>query len=790
MEEPTVLDYVKARLKFWEKTTLTIPALMEESAAPVAAEASQQPVSEAVPQWIEGTSPAENENATASPVSSVLSSTVDTIPFAGRNDAVLEGPAEGILLPAGADGGAPAAATNTAAYTIPWLALLPVGLALVAQNFLEPPNPAKTPAVILYILAAITTGIAFWRGDLRPAAHADPEPQIDEMDFHWGEAAIGAPVAVIAFMLFTNNRFTALNVVLWALSLGLFLVAFLQGERLLNVKAGLRRAFGGLHGPQDGWNIRISRWGLLLLAVTGLVVFFRFYHLDTLPIEMVSDHAEKLLDINDVLNGQYSIFFVRNTGREPFQFYWTALVIKLFGLGVSFFSLKLATVLTGLIAVYFTYKLGGLMGNRWVALLALILVGVSYWPNVISRVALRFPLYPMFVAPLLYYLIRGLRNSSRNDFIWAGLWLGIGLNGYTASRVVPLLVLVAFGLYFLHQRNKGNRLQAWAGLLLVVFFSFLLLLPLLHYSLENPQMVLYRSQTRMGTLEKPLDAPALQIFLSNLWAAVTMFFYDNGSIWVHSIPFRPAFDVVTAAFFFVGLVLILARYIKEHDWEDLLLLISVPILLLPSVLSLAFPAENPSLNRTASAYVPALVIAALGMEGLLRGIARQMPGRMPGTMPGTMSSAPGRFMATLIAIGLLLWTISANYNLFFKEYDQSYKASAWNTREVGEVVRDFATMARTYDTYYVVGFPYWLDSRQIAIFAGHIERDPGILPEHLADTLSEPRMKLFILKPEDSASMDQLRQLYPLGRATLMHSEQPGKDFVLFLVPTQQENFP
>jgi hypothetical protein len=766
MEEPSVLDYVKARLKFWEKTTLTIPAPVEETYPPV-----QEQTAEAL-------------------VSSVLSSPVGTMPFGGNAVGIPEGQAEPIRIPAGTNGGGHAAALPAAAaLAIPWLALLPVGLALIAQNFLEPPNPAKTPAILFYVLAAIATGIAFWRGDLRPVAHVEGEPQIDEMDFHWGEAAIAAPVAVIAFMLFTKNRFTTLNVALWALSLGLFLYAFLQSEQLPSVKAGFSRVMQVLRG-QNAWNIRISRWGLLLLAVIGLIAFFRFYHLDTLPIDMVSDHAEKLLDINDVLHGQYSIFFVRNTGREPFQFYWTALVIKLFGLGVSFFSLKLGTVLTGLIAVYFTYKLGGLVGNRWVALLALILVGVSYWANVISRVALRFPLYPMFVAPLLYYLIRGLRNSKRNDFIWAGLWLGIGLNGYTAARVVPLLVLVAFGLYFLHQRNKGYRLQAWAGLLLVVFFSFLLVLPLLHYTLEDPQMVLYRSATRMGTLEKPLDAPAAQIFFSNLWAAATMFFYNDGSIWVHSIPFRPAFDVVMAAFFFIGVVLLIARYIKERDWEDMLLLISIPILLLPSVLSLAFPGENPSLNRTAGAYVPALVIAALGMEALLRGIAHGVSGEVRGGLPGSMSTAPGRFIATLVGVGLLLWTISANYNLFFKEYNQNYKASAWNTREVGTVIHDFASMARTYDTYYVVGFPYWLDSRQVAIFAGDIDRDPGILPEHLVDTLSEPRIKLFILKPEDSASLGQLRQLYPLGRATLTHSEQPGKDFVLFLVPAQQENFP
>jgi hypothetical protein len=63
---------------------------------------------------------------------------------------------------------------------------------------------------------------------------------------------------------------------------------------------------------------------LLVLAVVVVIVFFRVYRLTEVPAEMVSDHAEKLLDVQAVLGGQTSIFFPRNTGREAFQFYLTA----------------------------------------------------------------------------------------------------------------------------------------------------------------------------------------------------------------------------------------------------------------------------------------------------------------------------------------------------------------------------------------------------------------------------------------------------------------------------------
>jgi hypothetical protein len=233
-----------------------------------------------------------------------------------------------------------------------------------------------------------------------------------------------------------------------------------------------------------------------------------------------------------------------------------------------------------------------------------------------------------------------------------------------------------------------------------------------------------------------------------------------------------------AAFFFVGVVLLLARYGKDRHWEDIFLLLSIPVLLLPSILSLAFPEENPSLNRTAGAYVPVMVIAAVGLEAMLRGLAQRLP------------RPSGGRLAVVVGVALLAWTIANNYNLFFVQYANNYQQNAWNTREVGQAARDFIDLSGAADTYYVVGFPHWIDSRQVAIFAGHIQRDPAILPEQLPDTAADPRMKMFIVKPEDSASLNILRQIYPQGRAQIQRSAQPLKEFVLFLVPSRTDALP
>ena len=96
------------------------------------------------------------------------------------------------------------------------------------------------------------------------------------------------------------------------------------------------------------WQIHISRWTLLILAFSVVIIFFRVYHIQQTPAEPFSDHAEKLLDVYDVTQGQTHIFFPRNTGREAIQFYWTVLMNWIFGTGLTFLTLKIDTIGFGL----------------------------------------------------------------------------------------------------------------------------------------------------------------------------------------------------------------------------------------------------------------------------------------------------------------------------------------------------------------------------------------------------------------------------------------------------------
>lgn len=715
-DEPTVLDYVKSLLLFWKQKPINLPPLPSEPGEP----------------FTIGRDVVPEERSSIAPVPE------------------------------------PSPAAPHLPEKFPWFAMGALALALVAQISLEPRPPRDwMVGAFLYLLAAAGILVALWKGEWVTDPSSDAGAVTQERPYRITGLYIALPALLLAFLSLGGNRFTELNVFLWVLSIGSLVWAFWQPDP--SPAPRWQRLSTALRPP---WQMKVSPWALLVLTAFAVSIFFRLYLLNQVPLEMVSDQAEKLLDVWDILHGQASIFFVRNTGREAFQMYLTAAVIQLFNTGYTFLSLKIGTALCGLLTLPFIYGLGKEAGSRRAGLIAMLLAGIGYWPNVISRAGLRYTLYPFFAAATLYYLVRGLRTRSRNDFILSGLFLGAGLHGYSPFRILPFVILAAFLLYILHRHSQGIRRQVWGWLSVIVVTSTAVFLPLLRYMVENPSMVSYRALTRLSGVEQALPGPAWLIFLKNMWNALRMFAWDNGEVWVISIPHRPALDIISGALFHLGLLWLIVRYLRHRSWLDLFLLVSIPLLLLSSALSLAFPNENPILNRTGAAFVPAFIITGLALDGLMTGIEKRMP-------------AWGRLFSLGVCVILLGLSMFQNYDLVFRQYQRQYQATAWNTSEMGEAVRAFGEIFGTTDTAWLVGYPYWADSRLVGFNAGLPASDIAIFPEQIPATFEISLPKMFIVNLQDTATLELLRSLYPQGSLT-EYPSRVGMNFYIYLaLPAQ-----
>ena len=176
-----------------------------------------------------------------------------------------------------------------------------------------------------------------------------------------------------------------------------------------------------------------------------------------------------------------------------------------------------------------------------------------------------------------------------------------------------------------------------------------------------------------------------------------MFNWDNGEIWVHSVPHRPALDVVSGALFLIGVVLVLIRYIRQRHWQDLFLLSARP----PAATSLhpfaGFSGGKSRLNRAAGALVPTFLLVAIALDGLVAAGKTGLPAASTHLNWQALSPEQrllkkrwlGPSLPGCLCLLLAGWSSCQNYDLVFNQYATQYTAGAWNSSEMGAVIKQF-----------------------------------------------------------------------------------------------------
>lgn len=590
------------------------------------------------------------------------------------------------------------------------------------------------------------------------------------------QVLLGATIilAAIAFVSLAKNRFTLRGVLGWWGAVVAWLLAMVElspGRRtwkLPSVAALRDRVRAGAVVIRTNWVT------LALLAILLLAFFFRVYRIWDIPTDPESDHVEASKDVWDILQGQYRIFFPRNTGREPTQFYLTAGLSKVFGYG--WLTLRLTMALVGVLNVVTMYLLGKELVDRYFGVLAAFFVAISYWHVIISRIGLRIVLAPLWTAATLYALFRAFRTRQRNDFLLAGLCLGLGLYGYYAFRIMPLLVIVFAVIKVVVDRGAGFRLDRFVhNFVLLVVTSALVFLPMLRYMYDEPRMYWYRALTRTTDLEVKSPGDDLKVFADNVKRALLMFNYEGDDAWPESVPLRPALDYVSGGLFALGAAYVLYLLLAKRHPLAVYLLVAMFVLLLPSALAIAFPIENPS-NLRASAVIPvALVLVTFPAYLVARQVLRAFRGGM------------GVILVVVLGGLMLSQAVKANYQTYFTDYREHYRRSAWNATDMARVIDSFAAIYGGRQNAYLICTPYWIDGWCISLVMGEITWANFLFtPSDLEPHLAVPRNRLYIYNPINQEAEQWLLAHYPNGQLMRFQAFSPDKDFMIFFAPAQR----
>ncbi len=658
----------------------------------------------------------------------------------------------------------------------PFLATSSILIAALAQ-YLHVVRAADDSALIFFAAAIVFWLAALVAGKISietPAGDAAP-PEIKTRPVSKALVVSTMGLALMAFVFASDNAFNSDGVLAWLGSIAVFIYAFWNPEKnLVEWRASLaerlaswREMFAnGLRVPTRGW---------LLIGVALLAFFFYFHNLDRVPAEMTSDHAENILDINDVLDGARPIYFEHNAGREPLDFYAAAAFVALTNRPLDFGALKSVGAAFGVLLVLVTFLLARELFGFDLALVAAALVAMGKWSLALARQGLAYPLAPLLLALTLYFLVRALKYHRRNDFLLTGFWLGWGLYGFDAFRIVPVFVAaILVGAYLFGDIRRRVAFGAYLRNSILVFaLALVVALPLVRYALDRPTTFWSQTLTRLGGGEAPLPGNPAILLAENLGGAALMMNWTGDLAWPSNVPGDPALDAVTGGLFVLGVAYALYRAFRFREKVYAFVLIGWIGMLLPSVLSLAVPGENPSLIEASGAIPFVFILAALPVVWTARAIVRS-----------DARVLWGRVAAAGFLVLLLATAARANFNRYFVDYAQTYQQSAWNSSEIAGAIRGFAQSVGDAEHAWIMVYPYWVDARNVGTNLGQTGWAQTLANADAALTLpNDQANRLFVLSAQDRDNLARLETLFANGQPRLFHSRTPGHDFVLFYVP-------
>ena len=599
--------------------------------------------------------------------------------------------------------------------------------------------------------------------------------------------------------LLVNEELTPLVILSWIASIMLWAILLNDDPRKLLERA--IRIAAWLREPRMSIRFTWVALGLLLIILLG--AWLRFSNLSSHPYNPSSDHYEELLSVRHILNGNMPVFFPFG-GREVAHFYFAAILQKITGWQVTFDLIKLTSGLEGLFLIPLAFWMSktllehespGLQNT--VALSMAFLVSTEFWPLLVSRDGLRevTVCYPALL--VLTFLTRALRYNRRGDFLAAGLFLGTGFYTYSASRALPIFVVIGFVLALitlLRHRSRHDLRSVLTNMAALVLISVVVFIPIGTYALQHPDLYWTRAtNTILGNDTDVLSNSSNLLsyinshfaeFSNNLARGVLLYNWLGDSRQTYGTgQGDPILGPVTGSLFILGLGLIVARIIRRRDPGDWLLPILIFVGLIPDALAVGLD-EGPSMFRILLT-LPAVLYIASVMLGTIITVVRSY-----------ISWVWLRYGIYLLFSILLIFEFSVSYtNYFIKAHN--FQLVLLPAQEAARIVSDFNRLNDTDTNSFLIYVGGWLPPQTVAMETGDIDAITGISTpfsmqsfyETITTTAGTPRefrpdrQILFVVSGSDNETWNVLKAAFPYGTSYDVQTELDANHFKVFIVP-------
>ena len=417
----------------------------------------------------------------------------------------------------------------------------------------------------------------------------------------------------------------------------------------------------------------------LFLLIVALAIALKLVIIEKVPPS---------LNWDEISHG-YNAYSILKTGRDewgvtlpaifraygdyklPVYIYLTAVSELIFGL--SAFSVRMPSILAGIITVIVSYLLVKKLFSEKAALLSSFLVAIEPWSFFLSRGAFEANLALSFIVSGIYLFILGLEKYRYLPI--SALLLGLSVWTYNSARIfVPLFLIVLLALYWkeLVKIWEGSRRPIAFSLILTVLFLIPMLLQLVSpvglarygkVSIIDEGALVQINEKRASSIYPPIVSRLIynkgtffaKAFIRNYLSHFSFgfLFTKGGTHYQFNVPDHGLIYTVNMLFFVLGLYYLFTNRTRE----SFLLLIWLLLAPIPSSLT----REAPHVLRAITMLPVPMIVSALGFFYFL--------GK-------TKKLKISRGALTSIYIILLIVFAENYFKTYFLDYRKSY-SWAW-----------------------------------------------------------------------------------------------------------------
>ncbi len=547
-----------------------------------------------------------------------------------------------------------------------------------------------------------------------PLEPADAAPDVPASRPWWllGGGVLLCLAAAVAANLETWPHLT---VGLWLVGLALF------------VGAALRSWWNGAPMPRPP-----ARFFVVLLVLLVVAGGFFGWHLTSVPPEVHGDEAEVGNDAVRLLTETPFNLFTAGWYELPmFHCLPSAVGLKIFG--VNLLGLRSPSWTFGVLSVLLLFAVAHRLWGFEVALLAALLLASTRFFIHLSRTGYHYIDTPFISLLAVWLFLRIWRDLRLPAAIGCGILLGVGIQTYYASRLVPVLLTLTLLCWLIGSERVllRRRLVCFAVIIIVALATSA---PMFGYFLNHWDWLWARTRGtsifNAGAIEHLSHGynthDFSKILAIQLKKASGLFNITVDTSRQYGYQFGGMLEPVSGALLVLGLGLVCLRAGQRRN--QLLLL----WVLIPSIAGAALTIDAPFFPRVSGAVPFAMVMIALALHTGLNGIRAVIPG------------AAGRVVAVVVAAGVLAAIFTNNIRTYFIDYAPNFRHGP--AVELAAWIREHG---KDKTSYMVGGAPgFYIKHGTIRFLAyGYDMRDIIEIEPFLRENRLDPMHDVFVIMP-------------------------------------------